>query len=219
MVGTESRKVLANPARESSEPADRLNPAEEGPAGRPALLCPSRCPRAGSLRPMTSPVRLWRDRLLRLGIGYLVVAVLVAAAGLVLIRPVFGADSALFVWLGLGPWLFILVQLAGFWFGLRARVFDSPLPLVPTLVFWMLRVVNPLVLGLALLGLGAGLVTDLAAGLTGLACWLLALGCHLANWVVRPGRWLRRRGLRRPHLMVAITHSLSEVARRSSLRR
>ncbi len=168
---------------------------------------------------MTSPVRLWRDRLLRLGIGYLVVAVLVAAAGLVLIRPVFGADSALFVWLGLGPWLFIVVQLAGFWFGLRARVFDSPLPLVPTLVFWMLRVVNPLVLGLALLGLGAGLVTDLAAGLTGLACWLLALGCHLANWVVRPGRWLRRRGLRRPHLMVAITHSLSEVARRSSLRR
>lgn len=140
-----------------------------------------------------------------------------------LIGPLLGTgDEQLYLWLGSGALIFLLVELALFWLSRSARVLLAPLPLVPTLVFWMLRVVNVLILALALIGILSGFAVNPAAAAAGLLAWLAALALHLDNWVVRLA-WLLRPGarvgtIRRPQLIVAITHSLSEIARRSQLR-
>ena len=148
-----------------------------------------------------------RRRYLSLGLGELAAAAVFAAVAVGVVMPrLEGPKDSAALWSALAPLLVILVQAVAYWLLARGWVEQAPMPARLAALYRVFRVLDVLLLAIALLGVviwlpdhsgaAVGVVTVWAFGVAEYANYFVArLAYPLRRWPLEVGK------LRRPQLV------------------
>ncbi|GAB7518287.1 hypothetical protein [Rhodococcus sp. no. 34] len=148
-----------------------------------------------------------RRRYLSLGLGELAAAGVFAAAAVGVVMPrLEGPKDSAALWSALAPLLVILVQAGVYWLLARGWVEQAPMPARLAALYRVFRVLDVLLLAIALLGVVIWLPDDSGAAVGVVAVWAFGVAEYANYFVARLAYPLRRwpfevGKLRRPQLV------------------
>lgn len=154
-----------------------------------------------------------RRRYLSLGLGELAAAAVFAAVAVGVVMPrLEGPKDSAALWSALAPLLVILVQAGVYWLLARGWVEQAPMPVRLAALYRVFRVLDVLLLAIALLGVVIWLPDHSGAAVGVVAVWAFGVAEYANYFVARLAYPLRRwpfevGKLRRPPQLVHDLHS------------
>ncbi|UPU42849.1 MULTISPECIES: hypothetical protein [Rhodococcus] len=148
-----------------------------------------------------------RRRYLSLGLGELAAAAVFAAVAVGVVMPrLEGPKDSAALWSALAPLLVILVQAGVYWLLARGWVEQAPMPVRLAALYRVFRVLDVLLLAIALLGVVIWLPDHSGAAVGVVAVWAFGVAEYANYFVARLAYPLRRwpfevGKLRRPQLV------------------